>query len=300
VQHPEAEDKMREDAHVKGTITSWEYIRDNFQPDDRLAVVIKREQKNELVQRIATAKQLAGPRFQAWLRFENAARGANVYLSMNPLKQDAHGRTKQDIAMVRHLYLDLDHNGPHALVAILSDPRLPQPSYVLDTSPGKHQVIWKVTAFTPENAEGVQRAMAIAHGADRAATDVTRVLRIPGLRNRKYDPAFQVTARKVSDAIYSPKDFRIEPQNDWLPEQRAPIRRSGTQQSRCHISQSERDWAQTLERLEHGENPAAVQAWLEHKRQDKHDPVYYAALTVRKAVAELERRRAPPLSVELC
>jgi RepB DNA-primase from phage plasmid len=287
------------ESHVKGTITSWEYIEDNFHPGDRLAVVIKRQQKNELVQRLATAEQLAGPRFQAWLRFENA-RGGDVYLSMNPLKPDARGRTKQDIAMVRHLYLDLDLYGSHALAAILGDPRLPEPSYVLDTSQGKHQVVWKVHGFTAENAERLQRTLAIAHGADRAATDVTRVLRIPGFYNQKYDPPFQVTAEKLSAAIYSPTDFRIEPRTEWLPESRTAIPPSRVQRSRCEISQSERDWAETISRLQHGESPAAVEAWLEHKRQDKPDPVYYAALTVRKAVAELERRRAPPLAVDLC
>ena len=290
---------MRHEGYPKRTITSWEYIKDNFEPSDRLAVVIKRRQKDEIVQRLATAEQLAGPRFQAWLRFENA-RGGNVYLSMNPLKPDARGRTKRDIAMVRHLYLDLDHDGARALAAILEDPRLPKPSYVLDTSPGKHQVVWKVAGFTAEDAERLQRAIAAAHGADRAATDVTRVLRIPGLQNRKYDPPFKVIAEKLSAAIYTPADFRIEARTEWLPERLSAIPRPRSHQGPCRISQSERDWAETLDRLQRGENPAAVQAWLERKRQDKNDPVYYAAVTVRKAVAELERRRAPTLTVDLC
>src|SRR6266542_4521015 len=156
---------MGHESRAKRTITSREYIKDNFEPCARLAVVIKRRQKDEIVQRLATAERLAGPRFQAWLRFENAAHGGDVYLSMNPLKPDARGRTKQDIAMVRHVYLDLDHNGDHALAAILDDRRLPKPSYVLNTSLGKHQVIWKVAGFTAEKAEGLQRAMARAHGA---------------------------------------------------------------------------------------------------------------------------------------
>ena len=175
---------MEHESHAKRTVTSWEYIKDNFEPSDRLAVVIKRRQKDEIVQRLATAERLAGPRFQAWLRFENAAHPGDAYLSMNPLKPDARGRTKQDIAMVRHVYLDLDHNGDHALAAILDDRRLPKPSYVLNTSLGKHQVIWKVAGFTTEEAERLQRAMAAAHGADRAATDVTRVLRIPGTKTK--------------------------------------------------------------------------------------------------------------------
>jgi len=42
-----------------------------------------------------------------------------------------------------------------------------------------------------------------------------------------------------------------------------------------------------------------VKEWLKRKRQDKPNPDFYAALTVRKAVAELERRRGTSLSVEL-
>src|SRR4030095_9761771 len=130
------------------------------------------------------------------------------------------------------------------------------PSYVLDTSQGKHQVVWKVDGFTAENAERLQRAMAIVHGADRAATDIARVWRIPGLYSRKYDPPFQVTAEKLSSAIYSPTDFRIQTQTDWLPEIRTRPPQSRAQQGERQISQSERDWAETLARLEHGENPA--------------------------------------------
>src|SRR5207247_8351863 len=152
---------------------------------------------------------------------------------------------------------------------------------------------------TAHNAEGVQRAIAAVHGAQRADTDVTRVLRIPGLRNQKYDPSFQVSAEKLSAAVYTPADFRIEPRTEWLPESSAATPRPRAQQGPSRISQSERDWAETLDRLQHGENPAAVQAWLERKRQDKHDPAYYSALTVRKAVAELDRRRAASIEAEI-
>jgi hypothetical protein len=274
------------------TITSWGYIRDNFQPDDQLAVVIKHG--DGLRQRIATAEQLAGPRYQGWLRFENV-RGGNIYLSMNPLKPDAHGRTKQDVAVVRHVYLDLDRNGPEALSRILNDPELPRPSYVLNTSIGKFQVVWKVAGFGLAEAERLQKAMACKHNADRAATDVTRVLRIPGLYNRKYDPPYQVTAEKLSDLICYPSDFRIEPHLEAFPGTQTAASRIRT----GPVSQSERDWAETLCRLEQGENPAAVQAWLEQKRQDKPDPAFYAALTVRKALAERESRLTTSISFDL-
>ena len=280
------------------TITSWEYIRDNFQPEDRLAVVIKNSQANQLVQRIVTAEHLTMPRYQAWLRFENA-RGGDIYISMNPLKADARGRTKNDIAVVRHLYLDLDRNGLQSLKAIRDDARLPSPSYILNTSEGKYQVIWKVIGHDMERAEKLQRAMALDHGADRAATDVTRVLRIPGFLNRKYEPPYPVTAEKVSFMTYILSDFRIQHQAGIQAEPQTAVQRLLARRSPGLASQSERDWAETLQRLEQGEQPATVQAWLEQKRQDKHDPAYYAALTVRKAIAERENRRTASFAVDL-
>ena len=48
-------------------ITFGEYIADNFEPKDRLAVVIKFQERHALIQRLVTTAQLVGPRFQAWL-----------------------------------------------------------------------------------------------------------------------------------------------------------------------------------------------------------------------------------------
>jgi hypothetical protein len=274
-------------------VTSWDYITDSFQPDDRLAVVIKNQQKNHLTQRIATAENLASPKYQAWLRYENAQRG-DIYLSMNPLKPDARGRTKNDIAAVRHLYLDLDRYALQSLMAICEDTRVPNPSYVLNTSDGKYQVIWRMTDGSPDRAEKLQRAMAIEYGADRAATDVTRVLRIPGFRNQKYSPPYQVTAEKISAVPCSIKDFKIPYEAEIHPIAKAVERRLKRHPGSGHASQSEGDWAETLRRLERGDHPSIVQTWLAQSRPDKHNPNYYAALTVRKALAEIERRREGP------
>ena len=65
------------------------------------------------------------------------------------------------------------------------------------------------------------------------------------------------------------------------------------------VSQSERDWAETLQRLSRGESPTAVKAWLQGTRQDKSQPAYYAEITVRKAAAELDRRRGIQPGLEL-
>ena len=53
------------------------YIRDNFHPADRLAVVCKNS--HGLAQRIVTAGELASSHLQAWMTTENG-RGANIYI----------------------------------------------------------------------------------------------------------------------------------------------------------------------------------------------------------------------------
>ena len=65
------------------SVTSWDYIKDNYEADDRLAIVIK-QSSGQVIQRISTAERIASPDFQRWLRFENLS-GGNIYLSANAL-----------------------------------------------------------------------------------------------------------------------------------------------------------------------------------------------------------------------
>src|SRR2546425_9204396 len=73
-----------------------------------------------------------------------------------------------------HVYLDFDNNGTAAVQDIFKPQDLPRPSYVVNTSPGKWQVIWRVEGFAKDEAEQLQRALARETGADPAATDCTR------------------------------------------------------------------------------------------------------------------------------
>jgi RepB DNA-primase from phage plasmid/Transposase len=117
---------------------------------------------------------------------------------MNPLKNDAATRTKEDIESIKHVYLDVDHGGSEALEAIENSSAVPKPNYVLNSSPDKHQVVWKVEGMDLEEAEDLLHAMAREFGGDPAATDATRVLRLPGFANKKYDTDFYVEARRGS------------------------------------------------------------------------------------------------------
>src|SRR5712691_7319989 len=84
-----------------------EYILDNFELTDRIAMLVLNRGFGETVQRITSAQKAASPEFQAWLRYKNA-NGSDIYLGMNPLKKDAPTRTKEEIESIRHVYLDLD------------------------------------------------------------------------------------------------------------------------------------------------------------------------------------------------
>lgn len=133
-------------------VIASDYIRSNFEPIDRLAIVLVDRRADSVIQRIAAAEKIASPDFQAWLRHKNA-NGYEVYISMNALSANATGRTKADVEHIRHLYLDFDDDGTAAVERLLARRDLPKPNYLINTSPDKWQVIWKVQGFGKEQAE---------------------------------------------------------------------------------------------------------------------------------------------------
>ncbi len=275
-------------------VRTEEYINDNFLPGDRLAVVLRNREHGQTIQRIARAEKITSPEFQAWLRHKNA-HGFDIYIGMNPLKPAAFSRTKADIHEIRHLYLDIDQNGEEALAAIRRSPELPEPNYVIATSPGKQQVVWKVEGITQEQAEDLLHAMARAYGGDPAATDSTRVLRLPGFHNKKYPENCRVEAHLESTKLYHFSDFRVPTrEHDSSPMQRDLSYVSGRDSSEGRdqnaITQSERDWAYAKRALARGDDPEEViRKITDHRADDKHDPEDYARRTVTKAQAELQR-----------
>ena len=160
-----------------------EYILDNFKATDRIAVLVLNRQRGETTQRITTAQKASSLEFQAWLRYKNA-NGADIYVGMNALQRHASTRTKDDIEKISHVYLDLDRGGATSLEALEYSDLVPRPNYVLNTSPDKFQVVWKVEGMTIEEAEALNQAMVRELDGDPAATDSTRVLRLPGFSNK--------------------------------------------------------------------------------------------------------------------
>jgi hypothetical protein len=272
------------------------YIRENYKPDDRLALVVINKKSGALVQRIARASSIAEKDSQRWLHFMNN-NGYEVYLTANSLKENAGSRRKEDVENIRHVYLDIDHEGDQALQRLLARTDLPEPNYVLATSPGKYQVIWKVERFTPQQAETLQRRLARDTGADIAVTDSTRLLRLPGYYNHKYDPPHLVEARTLSQKIHRPESFPDMP--NVAREQGMDVSERSALSTPKHrpagrITQSERDWAFARRALSRGESRESVVAAISaYRRFDKANPRRYAEITVDKASQSLtDRSRA--------
>jgi hypothetical protein len=274
-------------------ITPAEYIRANFESTDRVAILVRNAKRGETTQRISTTTKVTNTPFQDWLRYKNERDGCDIYVGMNALKATAFTRTKHDVLAIRHLYADLDHDGSASLGAIEKSTLVPAPNYVLNTSPDKYQVIWRVEDFDLAQAENLLHAIAREFDGDHAATDAARVLRVPGFLNRKYDQDFLVSAQHHSDRIHHARDFKLhsEPVDSGY---RQP-RHSPSQPSRSEprqISQSERDWAYIKSALASGADPEELVTKLAHSRaSDKSDPQYYARLTVTKALADLRMHK---------
>jgi len=264
-----------------------EYILDNFEPRDRIAMLVLNRDFGETIQRLTSAQKGASPEFQAWLRYKNA-NGSDIYMGMNPLRHDAATRTKEEIETIRHVYLDLDQGGPEALQSVEDSSAVPKPNYVLTSSPGKFQVVWNVEGMSLDEAESLLHAMAREFGGDPAATDATRVLRLPGFANKKYQTDFYVQARKESTETYHLRDFKLHLDAQDSPRYNHHNRSRRESSPGSSLSQSEHDWAYAKRALARGDNPETViQRIAQHRAADKSNPEYYARHTVEKAMAEL-------------
>ena len=267
------------------------YIWKLFRAEDHVSVLaVRRRGDIKVEQRFPTAEQAGSPKYQRWLRHLNA-KGYDVYLGVNPVRPERGKREKQDISEVRRLQVDLDNDGPAGLKRILQDVgrgALPKPAHVLRSSENRYQVLWNAAEgqWDSHQAEGVMSGLAAKYGGDPAVADVARVMRIPGLRNKKPGRGNALVSwTDYGGRAVTPEDFR------GLPQRSAPVvgnqDHKGRNEKQQGISQSERDWAYVRSRLRKGAEPETLIQRLEAQRQDKPKPGYYARRTVTRAVESL-------------
>jgi hypothetical protein len=218
--------------------------------------------------------------------------GADIFVGMNPIGPEAQHRTKENVKEIRHAYLDLDEDAGASLQAIRASGDVPPPNFILDTSPGKHQVIWRVEGLDREQAESLLRALASEYGGDPAATDISRLLRLPRFANRKYNEPFVVRVHHEIGQVYHLEDFRVREDSPEAPRHLGESRSTGRMMPSGHRSQSESDWAYAKRALARGDNPEQIiQRIADYRAEDKADPLYYARLTVIKA--QLSQMQSP-------
>lgn len=209
------------------------FLRTAFRPDDWIAILLKSHDTGGSAQRVGPVSLIATPKFQAWLRAENARR-FSVFVSVNTIRPQRRARTRAAISDIRHVFLDADRDGAAVLAAISRRRDLPSPSYVTHSSPNRLHVLWQVAGFTKEGAEALQKHLAKDLGTDKVATSCAQVTRLPGYFNHKYRPASRVSTEFASaPRCRRPSDFpSVLPQSPGdVPRSRsAPLSRATAQE----------------------------------------------------------------------
>ena len=254
-----------------------------FAPDETIAILLRHEKPTATMQRIVPLERVLAPRYLAWLSHENRD-GVNIYVAANPIRPGSRKRTKESVACVRHLYLDIDTDGDARLAKLQASKDVPPPTTILSTSLGKYQVLWQVAGFDFEHQEETLKLLTIVFGGDPACTDRNRVLRVPGFFNHKYDPAHMVTAHYPCDSVWTSRDFKIDRST---VDAEVLGRTVAAQQQPGKRSNSESDWAWVSRRLVSGIDAQKLTRELASRRADKSNPLYYAQRTVDVASARL-------------
>jgi hypothetical protein len=261
--------------------TAKDFLARCFAPGSTIALLLRSESPAKTQQRVVKIEQALAPRYLGWLAHENHS-GANIYVAANPLLSGSRKRTKESIASIRHVYLDIDENGDARLASLRASDAVPPAFAILSTSPNKYQVFWRVEGFDFEQQEMTLKRLAVAFGGDPACTDCNRVLRIPGFLNRKYSPAYSVAVEYPSDAVARPSDFRL-PEDMMVAA--LPLRGNARRSALHKDSYSEQDWAWVCHELAQGKDAGKLTHELASRRSDKPNPLYYAQRTVDVASA---------------
>jgi RepB DNA-primase from phage plasmid len=260
--------------------TAKDFLARCFASGSTIALLLRTESPAKTQQRVITLEQALAPRYLGWLAHENH-NGVNVYVAANPLRPGSRKRTKESIASVRHVYLDIDEDGDARLAALRASNAVPSASAILLTSPGKYQALWRVEGFDFEQQELTLKRLAIAFGGDPACTDCNRVLRIPGFLNRKYSPAHFVAVEYGEAQEWKPADFRLDGVADKAALPLRDVARSASHKD----TRSEQDWAWACAQLAQGRDAGKLTHELASRRSDKANPLYYAQRTIDVASA---------------
>lgn len=166
--------------------------------------------------------------------------GFAVYYLPNRFKKSAKQETYKNIEAFRAFVLDLDY-APLAPVIEWAETEGFAPTAVVNTSPDKYQVIWRIediylaanepssdeTHITPDRYNNLIAALANRFGGDLNTCKATQVFRAPGfIHSKKEDGLFLSCIERLNpEAVYSFFDFEkavaaLDPEGSFMEDGR--------------------------------------------------------------------------------
>src|SRR5208283_5089506 len=106
-------------------------------------------------------------------------KGAGVFFVVN----ETMGDKDTDVIGIRAVFADLDG----APLESVTDNRL-APHIIVESSPGRYHVYWKVSEFPLERFTPLQKAIAGRFNGDNSVVNPSRVMRLPGFYHLKAEP----------------------------------------------------------------------------------------------------------------
>lgn len=185
------------------------FLRLIFDPQDRVCIAAKKTDNKNFRTDFQTCDAICTEEYQNDKLAVMNDTDHNIYVCMNTIAAGQSRRRKLDIGEIRSVYLDLDTNGRAKLDIILASKDVPEPTIILESSPGKFQVIWSIRGINKEQQEALLSALIHRFGGDPAASDCSRVLRLPGFVNCKYQDGPLVTLISSSPSQYKLEDFCV-------------------------------------------------------------------------------------------
>lgn len=134
--------------------------------------------------------------------------GAGVFIAVNEF---AGPRRKANIKRVRGIHADFDGAEVNQLKAAFNALR---PSILVESSPDKFHAYWLLKdgeVMDPATTEAINKRLVQAYGADPAASDCSRLLRLSGfkhMKNRAVGSAPTVRLLKVTDLYYTVDELK--------------------------------------------------------------------------------------------
>ena len=150
--------------------------------------------------------------------------GAGVFVAVN--RTDGTGRRRENITRVRAVTLDLDGASLNVIEQCLL-----RPHWIIESSPGKYHVYWRVKGLALDRFEDIQRGIARRFDGDPSVALLTHVGRLPGFFHCKGEP-FRTRLIEANDLpAYQPDEIIRE-----FPPLQVPHRAPGSHAGQLVLS----------------------------------------------------------------